>query len=45
MKSKTYFTALIKETDDGWFYGQIEEVEAGKVTLCDDFNDYLTPTV
>ena len=26
MKAKTYFTALIKETDDGWFYGQIEEV-------------------
>ena len=26
MKSKTYFTALIKEPDDGWFYGQIEEV-------------------
>jgi predicted RNase H-like HicB family nuclease/ribosome-binding protein aMBF1 (putative translation factor) len=21
-----YFTALIKETEDGWFYGQIEEV-------------------
>ena len=26
MDPNTYFTALIKETDDGWFFGQIEEV-------------------
>jgi len=26
MKQKAPFTALIKETDDGWFYGQVEEV-------------------
>jgi predicted RNase H-like HicB family nuclease len=26
MKSNTCFNALIKETDDGWFFGQIEEV-------------------
>ena len=26
MKHKACFTALIKETADGWFYGQIEEV-------------------
>jgi len=26
MKEKASFTALIKETSDGWFYGQIEEV-------------------
>ncbi len=26
MKQKATFTALIKETDDGWFYGQVEEV-------------------
>ncbi len=26
MKTKTCFTALIRETNDGWFYGQIEEV-------------------
>ncbi len=26
MHNKTCFTALIKEADDGWFYGQIEEV-------------------
>jgi predicted RNase H-like HicB family nuclease len=26
MKTTTCFNALIKETDDGWFFGQIEEV-------------------
>ncbi len=26
MKNKNCFVALIKETDDGWFFGQIEEV-------------------
>lgn len=26
MKTTTCFNAIIKETDDGWFYGQIEEV-------------------
>jgi predicted RNase H-like HicB family nuclease len=26
MKTKNCFTALIKETDDGWFFGQIEEI-------------------
>jgi predicted RNase H-like HicB family nuclease len=26
MKAKSCFNALIKETDDGWFFGQIEEV-------------------
>jgi predicted RNase H-like HicB family nuclease len=26
MKTKNCFNALIKETDDGWFFGQIEEV-------------------
>ena len=26
MKEKASFTALIKETTDDWFYGQIEEV-------------------
>ncbi len=26
MEPKATFTALIKETDDGWFYGQVEEV-------------------
>ena len=26
MKTNTCFNALIKKTDDGWFFGQIEEV-------------------
>jgi predicted RNase H-like HicB family nuclease len=26
MKPNTCFNALIKETDDGWFLGQVEEV-------------------
>jgi len=26
MEAKVLFTAIIKETPDGWFYGQIEEM-------------------
>lgn len=26
MKKSAFFNALIKETEDGWFFGQIEEV-------------------
>ena len=26
MKTETCFTAIIKETKDGWFIGQIEEI-------------------
>ena len=26
MKEKAAFTALIKETSDGWFYGQLAEI-------------------
>ncbi|MFA6402014.1 MAG: type II toxin-antitoxin system HicB family antitoxin [Salinivirgaceae bacterium] len=47
MKKSSCFNALIKETEDGWFFGQIEEVpeamSQGKTIdeLLENLNDAL----